>query len=53
MIIFAVCTFESMQAWFILFSFEPRRIGFEVSLVILCKLMVVFGFVWTIAFNIP
>ena len=45
MFAFAVDTFKSIRTWFALFSFQSRRICFEVSLATRCYVSVVFDFV--------
>ena len=50
-IAFAVNVFECIQAWFTLLCFQTGRIHLEVSLAIPSKVVVVFGFLWTIAFD--
>ena len=50
-IVFAVYTLEGVRAWFILFCFKMQRIGLENSFAVPSEMMMVFRFVWSIAFN--
>jgi len=50
-IVFAVYTLEGVRAWFILFCFKMQRIGLEISFAVPSEMMMVFRFVWSIAFN--
>jgi len=49
-VILKVNVFERMRARFALFGFKIERVDLEISLVTLSKVVVMFGFVRTIAF---
>jgi len=40
---------EGVRAWFALFGFKPRRVNLKISLVAPDKVVMVFGFMWTVA----
>jgi len=48
MIALVVDALEEVRAWFALFGFKTRGVDLEVSLAALGKVVVVFGFMWTI-----
>jgi len=52
MITLAVDALEGVRAWFVLFSFKMRGVDLEISLKVPDKVVVVFGFIWTIALQI-
>ena len=49
MITLIVDALEGVRAWFTLFRFKMRGVDLEISLAALGKVVVVFGFIWTIA----
>lgn len=44
--------FEGVRTWFVLFHLKSQGVGFEISLVTLHKLLVVFSLMWSVVFNV-